>query len=85
MSRLPDCPHCRSRVRQHSRNNITPTTVECFARCLNPACPEHGQTLVYTMSYTRTTRRKIEVQLELALAVIQALPHAERAALRQMI
>lgn len=85
MSRLPNCPHCGGRVRQYSRNNITNTASELYANCLNPACPEHGQTLVYTISYVRTAKRKIDVTLDLAKAVVSSLSREDVEALRNML
>lgn len=83
--KLPACPHCGQQVRQTSRNNLSPGVAEEYASCTNPACPEAGATLVYMTSFQRTVRKKVEVSIDLALAVVQALPATERAKLSELL
>jgi hypothetical protein len=73
------CPHCGGRaVIDRGRKDITPTISDLYCSCKSIDC---GARFVFQLSYKHTTNPPVEVTVQLAAAVIKALPPGQRAQL----
>ncbi|WFP48533.1 ogr/Delta-like zinc finger family protein [Methylomonas sp. EFPC3] len=75
------CPHCLSKARITSRNEITTTVADLYCQCMNTqAC---GASFVMTLGFSRYLNPPLTSTQRLAAHIIGSLTKAQRQELLQ--